>query len=178
MRGSTGCRVAAFLGIAAAVGVVAGVGWELVVPLATYTVGPDGQARTSERALTEFVAGDVWFAGLGLVAGVGLGTLAWRWFARLGWRVVVLVVLTGAASAFVCWGVGSALGPGDFDTRLGAAAPGDVVSIELTVRAAPSLLVWVFAAVAPVLVGSSLGRDPEDLPRVRGGADEAPAVDR
>ncbi len=171
-------RVVVFVGIALAVGVVAGVVWELVVPLATYTVGPDGQARTSERALARFFAGDAWFAGLGLVGGIALGALAWRWFAQLGWRVVVLVLLAGAAAAFVCWGVGYALGPGDFDRRLGSARPGDVVPIALTVRAVPALFVWVFAAVAPVLVGSSLGRDPEDRPVATDHHDAASTLDR
>ena len=48
-----------------------------------------------------------------------------------------------------------------FDPRLAAARPGDVVPVELTVRARVALAVWPLFAVVPVLLGSSLGRDPE-----------------
>ena len=41
------------------------------------------------------------------------------------------------------------------------AQPGDVVPIDLTVRARPALAVWPLFAVVPVLLGASLGRDPE-----------------
>ena len=38
---------------------------------------------------------------------------------------------------------------------------GDLVRVDLTVRARAALLVWPLFAVIPVLLGSSLGRDPE-----------------
>ena len=60
-------------------------------------------------------------------------------------------------------GIGStALGPGPFNPRLAAAAPGDVVPVALELRAPASLLVAPFLAVLPVLLGSSLGRDDEE----------------
>ena len=61
-----------------------------------------------------------------------------------------------------CWLVGYRLSPGDFAARLAAAQPGDLVPIDLTLRARASLLVWPFCAVIPVLLGSSLGRDDEE----------------
>ena len=67
-----------------------------------------------------------------------------------------------AAAALVCWLVGYRLGPGDFTARLAAAKPGDIVPIELTLRARAALLTWPFFAMIPVLLGSSLGRDDEE----------------
>jgi hypothetical protein len=164
VRAPTRGRVARYLGLSVVLGALAGVGWSAVTPLATYTVRPDGTATTTERALTTFFAGDAWFSGFGLVVGVVLGTLGWRWFARGGWRVVLLVVLAAGLAALSCWGLGHLLGPGSFEQRLAAARPGDVVPIDLALRAPSTLLVWVVAAVAPVLVGSSLGHDPDDTP--------------
>jgi hypothetical protein len=54
------------------------------------------------------------------------------------------------------------LGPEDFVGRLAAAQPGDLVPIELTLRAGASLLTWPFFAIIPVLLGSSLGSDKEE----------------
>jgi hypothetical protein len=155
-------RLACFVLLSLGLGGAAGVVWESVVKLPTYVVGSDGGASTTERGLTEFVAGDAWFCLIGLVLFTALGILAWRWFSTIGWGLVLVVVLTAVASALVCWAVGYHLGPGEFAPRLAAAQPDDVVPIELTLRARASLLTWPFFAVIPVLLGSSLGRDDEE----------------
>lgn len=138
--------------------------WFWVVDLPSYAVGADGGASISERGLTEFFAGDAWFCLIGVVVGLGVGILGWRLFAAVGWPVALGVVVLSLLAALVCWWVGHRLGPGPFPPRLAAARPGDLVPIELTVRAPASLLVWPFAAVTCVLLGSSLGRD-EEKPR-------------
>ena len=122
----------------------------------------DGGASISERGLTEFLGGDAWFCALGLVVGALIGLGGWRWFRDLGWPLVLGVCGLAVAASLVCWLVGYQLGPGEFAPRLAAAAPGDLVPIELTLRAKASLLVWPFVAVVPVLLGSSLGRDDEE----------------
>jgi len=158
----TTVRVAAFAAFGAGLGGATGVLWWRLVDLPTYRVDADGGALTSERALTEFFGGDAWFAALGVGVGLVLGVLAWRSFRTLGWPVVLLVVLVALAAGLVCWLVGYRLGPGEFNPRLTAAAPGDLVPIELTLRARASLLTWPFFAVIPVLLGSSLGLDDEE----------------
>jgi hypothetical protein len=152
------CLLALSLGIGAA----AGVAWWGVVRLPGYRVDSDGVASTTERGLSEFIGGDAWFCALGLVAGVMLGLAAWRWFRSIGWGLVLVVVFFALASALVCWFVGYRLGPGEFSPRLANAKPGDLVPLELTLRAKASLLTWPFFAVIPVLLGSSLGRDDEE----------------
>jgi hypothetical protein len=154
--------VLGFVLFALGVGAVAGVLWWLVVDLPGYQVNRGGGAATSERGLADFIAGDAWFTLLGAVAGLVLGCLAWVRLRLLGWPVVLVSALAATGAALICWTVGYHLGPGDFNERLTAARPGDLVLIQLTVRAKASLLVWPFAATVPVLLWSSLGRDDEE----------------
>jgi hypothetical protein len=155
-------RLCSFLALAVAAGVAAGVVWWAVVDLPTYRVNSDGGAATTERGLSEFISGDAWFVVIGLVVGVGLGLAGWRWLRGLGWSLVLVVGCAAVVAELVCWLVGYRLGPGEFAPRLAAAKPGDLVPIELTLRARASLLTWPFFAVIPVLLGSSLGRDDEE----------------
>jgi hypothetical protein len=154
-------RVGLFLALGLGLGALSGVVWWAVTDLPTFRVLPGGSAVTTERGLAGYVAADAWFVVCGAVVGLVVGILAWRWFGTVGWPVVVLAAVVGAAAGLLCWAVGYATGPGSFDTRLAAAHPGDVVPVELTVRAKVALLVWPLFAVIPVLLGSSLGRDPE-----------------
>ena len=158
----TAARVTAFTALGLGLGAVSGVAWWAVVKLPAYQVNDDGSASISERGLTEFFGGDAWFCAIGLVVGVGLGGVAWRALHDLGWPLVLLVGIVAVLAGLVCWFVGHRLGPGDFVARLAAARPGDLVSIELTLRARASLLTWPFFAVVPVLLSSSLGRDDEE----------------
>lgn len=155
-------RILAFTLLGAGLGAGAGVIWWQVVDLPSYSVGPNGGASTSERGLTEFFAGDAWFCVIGLVVGLVIGILGWRLFAAVGWPVAVGVVALALVAGLICSAVGYALGPGPFVPRLATARPGDLVPIELTVRASAAFVVWPFAAVVPVLLGASLGRDAEE----------------
>jgi hypothetical protein len=157
-----GGAVLAFVALGLGLGALAGVAWEAVVDLPTYTVGPDGRAATGERGLTAVIGSDAWFCLLGAVVGLLLGLVAWRRLHALGWSLVLLVTLTAVAAGLLGWWVGTALGPGAFNPRLAQAGPGDVVPVALELRAPASLLVWPFLAVVPVLLGSSLGRDEEE----------------
>jgi len=154
--------VLGFVLFALGVGAVAGVLWWWLVDLPGYLVDNDGKAVTSERGLADFIGGDAWFTLLGAVVGLVLGCLAWLRLQLLGWPVVLVSALAALGAALVCWTVGYHLGPGDFTVRLADARPGDLVLVELTVRARASLLVWPFAATVPVLLWSSLGRDDEE----------------
>jgi hypothetical protein len=158
----TAARVTAFVALGLGLGALAGVAWWGVVDEPAYQVNPDGGASIGERGLAEFVAGDAWFCAIGLVVGIGLGLVAWRALSGLGWALVLLVGVVAVLGGLVCWYVGHRLGPADFVGRLAAAKPGDLVPIELTLRARASLLTWPFFAVIPVLLGSSLGRDEEE----------------
>ncbi|MDN5761563.1 MAG: hypothetical protein L0H41_04530 [Microlunatus sp.] len=155
-------RVVGFLSLALGLGAGAGVLWWLIVTRPAYRLDSQGRASVTERGLTQFFAGDAWYCLLGLVIGVGLGVLGWRVLRDLGWPVVLVVVIGGAAAGLLCWLVGYQLGPGEFTPRLAAATPGDAVPITLTVRSKAALLSWPLCAVTPVLFASSLGRDSEE----------------
>jgi len=157
-------RLAGFAAASLGLGAAGGVLWWLIVKPPTYELNSNGGAATTERGLSEFIAGDAWFCAIGLVAGLLIGLGAWHWFRDIGWSVVLVVLVCATASAVICWLVGYRLGPGDFSARLAAAQPGDLVPIPLTLRARASLLTWPFFAIIPVLLGSSLGHD-NDEPR-------------
>lgn len=152
-----------FVLLSLGLGGLAGLGWEGLVDLPLYAVNNDGGASTSERGLTEVVGGDAWFTVIGLVLGAVIGWLAWRLFRSVGRSVVPVAVLAAALAGLVCWAVGYQLGPGPFAPRLAAAQAGDLVPVELTLRAKASLIVWPFAATIPLLLASSLGRDDADV---------------
>lgn len=154
-------RLAAFAALAAGLGAASGVLWWALVRLPSYSVGESGRAGISERGLTEFFAGDAWFCLIGFVLGLFLGIAGWRLFRDVGWPVAVVVVVLAAVAGLICWRVGYAMGPGPFVPRLAAAQPGGLVPIELTVRSPVALVVWPFAAILPILLASSLGRDDE-----------------
>ncbi|MFT3969830.1 MAG: hypothetical protein QM695_05990 [Micropruina sp.] len=156
---------AIFAGIAVIVGIACAVLWRLVVRLPGYVVQPDGSATVSERALTEFFAGDAWYAAIGMFAGAGLGIATWRRFKGIGWPCAFLAAGLGLLAGVVCWQLGQVLGGVPFDERLAAANPGDTVPISLALRSPSALAVWAFAAVTPILLGSALGPDDDAAPR-------------
>ncbi len=143
-------------------GVVVGLVWHAVVELPSYTIAEDRSANPTERGLTEFFGTDAWFATIGLPTGLMLGWLAWRWFRRIGW-LVLLVGLGGAAQAAAfAWQMGELLGPNNFADRISTAGVGEQVSIDFQLHGAAAVLVWLIGGVIPVLLGSSLGRDDSD----------------
>ena len=80
----------------------------------------------------------------------------------LGWPLVLLVVVVSGSPPGCSAGSSATSWARDFVPRLAAAQPGDLVPIELTLRARASLLTWPFLGVVPVLLGSSLGPDDEE----------------
>jgi len=136
--------------------------WSRMVELPVYRITADGSATVSERALTEVIQSDAWYVALGVLVGVGLGIVAWKWFKPLGWPVALLAAAAGLLAGIVCWKFGELLGPagGTFEERLAKAAPGEQVPIALTLRSLSAPAVWAFAAVTPVLLAASLG--PEE----------------
>jgi hypothetical protein len=92
-----------FLAGSLVLGAAAGVVWWLVVQPPAYELNSNGGATTSERGLTQFIAGDAWFCAIGLVVGLLIGLAAWRWLLPIGWPVVLVVLGCAVASALTCW---------------------------------------------------------------------------
>lgn len=151
-----------YMALAAGLGALAGVLWHAVVDLPTYTVGDNGVAATTERGLTEFFAVDAWFCLLGGVCGLVIGLLGWWGFRRLGWWVTLIVLFASNLAALIAWHLGEALGPSNFPARISAAHAGDRLPIDFQLHSHTTVLIWLFGAVLPVLLFSSLSRDVED----------------
>lgn len=157
-------RVLVYLLISVALGGLGALFWVLIVRLPEYTVEADGRAFTTQEGITGVFGADAWFTGIGIVIGLVVGFLAWRWFRSLGWLAPVLAAVASVVSAVTCWQVGHLLGPGSFDERLAEASPGDIVQIPLDVHAPIVVALWVMTAELPVLIAASLLHDPEDPP--------------
>jgi len=136
--------------------------WPAVTQLPGYTVQADHTAFTTERGLTQFINGDISYAAIGLVVGAGLGLIAWRAYGRsLGWPVVPIGIAAALLAGVLCWFIGGRVGPHNFDQRLAAAQPGDVVSIDLQLRSAVAIVVWALGACVPMLGITALAGDPD-----------------
>ncbi len=144
------------------IGLAIGVVWAKVVTPPEYVVGKDGSASITQRGLTEVFGSDAWFTVIGFVVSLGIGVIAWRWFGKLGWPVVIVTILGALVAAVVCWYIGYHIGPGDLTSRMAAAKPGDRVPIPVTVRSPVTLVAWAFGAIIPVLLCATLGRDDEE----------------
>lgn len=154
-------------GLAIVVGALAGVLWASSVTLPNWQIQEStSTAVMNERGVVQVASADVLFVLIGLGVGLGLGLVSWLWFRHLGWPVALIAVGAGLLAAVVCWQIGQLLGPGSEAERIAAADPGSVVPASLQLRALSALAVWGFAAVTPVLLIASLGRD-EDEPAAR-----------
>ena len=134
-------------------GLLGGLLWAWVAEPATYRVTAAG-AYLDEQSLGQVVNADGWFLIVGLVLGSLVGGALTFAFRRDGW-VIVLAVLVGAGVAgAACYLVGHALGPGDLQPRLDAAAPGERVPVPLQVRASGAYLSWPVGAMLGALVAA------------------------
>ncbi|HSN43609.1 MAG TPA: hypothetical protein VLR88_06095 [Propionibacteriaceae bacterium] len=146
------------------VGALSGVLWNWIVDLPSYEVHDDGSATITERAITEVFSADAHFSLIGVLVGLLVGWLGWKWFSRLGWPVSLVVMVGSLLAAVVCWQVGEAIGPGEFAARVSSAQSGDRVPIAFELTSPSAFFVWMMAALAPVLLWSSLGREDVAVP--------------
>lgn len=158
-------RPFAWYGVLAMIGVVGGMLWRSIVILPTFEVRPGLRAvPTSEGTMTAWFAADSWFSIMGIVTGLVIGVLAWRWFNHRGWIVTVHAVVGALLVALVVWQVGEALGPGPFADRLAAAQVGDILPIGFELRSYPAFLLWAFAAITPVMLAAAFSPDTDEEP--------------
>lgn len=149
--------------IALAGGAVAGAIWEKIVILPNFVVQKDLSALpANEGTLTAWFAADSWFSIIGIVLGLGFGVLSWVWFGKQGWMVTVHALAGAALSAFICVTVGEALGPAPFADRLATAQAGDLVPISLELHSGAAYLLWMFAAITPVMLLAAFSPDTDD----------------
>jgi hypothetical protein len=159
--------VAGVVGALAALGVVAGVAWSLLVTTPMVTRDSAG-LLTEGLELGRRVEADVWFvllaAGLALPAGLAVMVVASR-RGRPDPLVALLSLVAGALLASVlCSLVGHLLGPPDPATVLENAAPGAQAPEMLVTHTWVVHLVWPLAASTGALVAMLLRPPPVQGP--------------
>ncbi len=152
---SLGLRAGAHLVACLAVGVLAGVVWAALSPRAEYELDEHLHATLSERAHAEVIGGDATFVIVTAAVGLLLGLLTWAWFHQRGRVVVGLTVLGSVLMTLGVWQTGQLIGGSGLTERLAAASPGDLVQMDLELRALGALAVGPFAAITPIMLLSA-----------------------
>lgn len=145
-------RVALFLVAGALLGGVGGLIWSAVTPLAQYTINDDLSAGMNERGLAELIAPDVTFSLITAIIGLLVGVVGWFLLHLRGWVVTVMPLAAALCASLAAWQLGVLVGVSGFADRLAAAAPGDLVRVDLELRSMSALLVGPFAAITPVML--------------------------
>jgi hypothetical protein len=142
-----GARVAGALVL---VGVVVGLVWWRVAPVAQLRIESGGGYFVDPDPET-YIASDLWFAGLSLVAGVAAGVLLWRLVHRSPVAGVLGLAIGGLLGSLLAAWLGGRLGHVDPASVTGLPV-GTVVHVSLDVQANAVLLVLPIAAMAGWLV--------------------------
>ena len=133
-------------GVTVLLGAPMGLLWSAVAPHAHVRVEA-GAAYISDATTEVFIAGDGWFIGLTLLAGVVCGVLAWLVARHSGPFVVVGLAAGCLAAAYVASRVGVRIGQDALRELVRSGQQGDYVgNIALQTKAA--LVAWPLGAVA------------------------------
>jgi hypothetical protein len=153
-----------------ALGVAMGVAWWALAPTEQW-VKVEGGLGPQQLASSSWFGADGWFLVLGLVFGLILAALSWRWGKSRPVSTVVGVVVGAALLAVVAWSVGGLLGPPDpqaasTDVPVGATVEGSLGLRAMGVLAAPVVtalaLLVLLLSLAPVREAESL-TEPHDV---------------
>jgi hypothetical protein len=120
-------------------GVVAAALWNALADPPYSVVQGDNAYQDASQLGRQFGI-DVSFAAACLVVAVPLGAaIGLRW-QRLGWPVVVALVIAATLASALAWQLGATLGPSDPSTLIDSAADGDRLYQPLDVQARGVLL--------------------------------------
>jgi len=155
--------------LSSAVGLLLGLVWWLVTPLARLENRADGVFGVGRQAETA-VAADGWFAVCGLVAGVVVALVA-AFLVRERLAALVGLAVGGLLGSVVAWRVGAFLGPGPIQDTADGLQVGVRFDGPLDISALGVLLAWsmaavaaFFAAVAGLDANRPAGSSPPDAP--------------
>lgn len=153
-------KVVVFTAGAVLLGAVGGVVWALTTTPPSYLVREDLSATMSELHLADIVAADVNFTMITGVIGVLIGVAGWLVLHRAGWVVTLLPAVVALLASLMAWRMGVVIGVSGFEERLATAAAGDLVQVDLQLRALSALIVGPFAAVTPIMLLSAFWPEP------------------
>ncbi|GAA4902827.1 hypothetical protein GCM10025789_22050 [Tessaracoccus lubricantis] len=155
-------RFVVFVASSVLVGALGGLLWSATAPRPTYLVQEDLTAFISERGQAAMIGADASFVLITGIVGVGIGLVGWFVLYRRGWLVIVGSIVAAAAASLMTWRLGLIVGDTGFAQRLASASAGDVVPVDLQLRALAALLVAPFAAITPVMLLAAFWPEPLD----------------
>ncbi|HET7690352.1 MAG TPA: hypothetical protein VFK41_08235 [Nocardioidaceae bacterium] len=137
------------LGVFAALGVLCGVVWLLLVEPAQ-VVRVEGNVLQSEIELTRMFAYDGWYAAIAAPVGLLAGLLLSNWRSRDPLVTLLFVVAGCCLAAVLMLGTGYLLGPADPAVVLAEAPIGATADVQMKVSGVATYLAWPL----PTLLGS------------------------
>lgn len=153
-------RLLVFVAGSVIAGPLAGLLWSALAPRSTYRIRDDLYASITERGHAQVVASDVVFTIITGLLGVVIGVVGWALLHRRGWLVTFVPPLAALAASLMAWQLGISIGDGNFVEEIAAAIPGDVVSVNLTLRSMSAMIVGPLAAVTPVMLLAAFWPEP------------------
>jgi hypothetical protein len=161
-RGQDGTRttvawVVVALAGSAVLGLLGGLIWGEFAPRATLQEIGVGTAEVINAETRAFFGADVWFCGIGVVAGLLTGILGYRFAVapRTGGSraaVAAALILGALAGAFVMLWLGEQIGLSTYDHNLASSPTGTVFSASLALGASSALAFWPLLTSAVLLV--------------------------
>lgn len=132
------------------VGALVGFVWWRVAPVAAVRIESGGGYYVDPDPET-YIAADLWFAVLCVVAGLVAGSLLWRAGRRSATVAVAALAVGGLAGAFVAKVVGQVLGRADA-TAASSLPVGSITHVSLRLQSAAALVALPVAALLAWLV--------------------------
>jgi hypothetical protein len=120
--------------------------WSAVAPHAHVTVQAGAEPYISDATTEVFIAGDGWFIGLTLLAGLVCGVVAWLAARRSGPFVVIGLVIGGLLAAYVASRVGVRVGQDTLRAMVRSGRPGTYAG-NIALQAKAAFVVWPLGAV-------------------------------
>lgn len=141
---------AVILGTFLVLGVVGGLLWWQLTPLAEW-VRTEDSGTMDQAGLSDAVAVDGWFFVIAAAGGVLAGVLLSAWRTRAPIATVLLITAGACLASAVMYLVGHQLGPDDVDAALRRARVGERVPTELEPMARGVYLAWPVSALLATL---------------------------
>lgn len=160
LLGDAADRTAAFFvaGFSVLLAGPAGLLWTALAPHAQVVVDANS-ANFADGVSEVFVAGDAWFAGVSLLAGLLLGGLAWAWVRGSGPFVVVALAAGGLLAGYLTARVGTLPGRDALQAAVDARRPATLAA-NVALQSTLLVLVWPLGALT-AFVALVVGRPDE-----------------
>lgn len=156
----TSWRAVVYVACCVLAGGLSGLLWAAVTRPPSYLLREDLSATMSELNLADIISADANFAFITGALGLAIGVAGWLVLHKRGWVVTALPVIAAFAASLMAWRLGVIVGTSGFDERLATASAGDLVQVDLQLRALSALIVGPFMAITPIMLLSAFWPEP------------------